>query len=190
MLQHRRALADGNRFFRYLLVDSSPQVGYDWLWSQYKQISANRAVSVCRALNKLQVDVAVHAQRLRADDPECELVLEPLDSWKPLLALIADGISEHISPPTAVASGHRGLAHKARALVHQWYLELPAHLSMNDHADTFEAVCSDMGVEMSLPDFRAPDVESILPAWLNRDELRADLESGSIGRCKCLGVRA
>jgi hypothetical protein len=109
-------------------------------------------------------------------DLDCDIFDIPAECEKHLQQL--KNIREHILPPGALASGQRGLAHKAAALVYMWHLEVGPSHALADFAESFESNTGDMGTEISLPDFvcsrRAAD--DLLPDWVQRQDLANDLE--------------
>eukprot|EP00969_Alexandrium_andersonii_P249989 11048062-Alexandrium_andersonii.AAC.1 len=85
MLMRREHVAESEangKVFRYLMADSSPQAGFDWLWSQLREVPESRAVAACRALNSLCLDVEAFCRRARAGDDEWQASYEPEPSWR------------------------------------------------------------------------------------------------------------
>jgi hypothetical protein len=160
---------------RFMWTDSSPVANHDWIWCQYTEVKSENLVRVCQAINDLTL--AVHQwhddQGFAQQDEGFDVneVMFPHPDWRDWLATIGSCVAEHICPPTALASGHRGVAHKCRAILHQWHLETPEGISLDDFADSFYCACSDMGVEMSIPDFRAAKVSELLPPWAFKSDL-------------------
>jgi len=164
---------------RYLWSDSSPQAEYDWLWSQIHEIHINVIVETFHAANRLQLMITLFVEQQQVAhnaDTSGHIApsLEPLECWRSLLQTLKN-IKEHIYHPTAVASGQRGLPHKIAAELHQWHFDVPVAVSLNAHADTFECHTSDMGIEISMPDFEVDNVDDLLPPWLQREDLHADI---------------
>lgn len=84
---------------------------------------------------------------------------------------IRDGIHEHVNPPAALRSGHRGLPDKASAEVHKWAMQVPPTVSLHSHAATYISHSGDMVVEMGLADFHVDgDVSRLLPRWFSGDD--------------------
>ena len=68
-----------------------------------------------------------------------------------------------------MGSGHRSLSDKAACEVFKWHLQHPITSDLFQHGASYVAHCSDMGVELSLPDFHVSgSVEALLPDWLHR----------------------
>eukprot|EP00974_Lingulodinium_polyedra_P053492 5138887-Lingulodinium_polyedra.AAC.1 len=108
---------------RVMLCDSSPQVHFDWLWSQFLEIPRDRLVPVYTAILQLARDVQAYASG--ETDEALKAKVDPEEAWRGNLKEIGESLRLHICPPTALASGHTSAVHKARALLHQWYLESP-----------------------------------------------------------------
>ncbi len=86
--------------------------------------------------------------------------------WAPLFHTICANMFEVISPPAALGSGRRGLAHKCALLVYSWSLGAPTTAKLRETARSYVSHTSDMGVELSMPDFHCPDPTVLLPEWM------------------------
>ena len=139
---------------RFVWSDASPVGEFDWLWSQYREVPRSGLVATCRALHALSGMVRTFASAECALDEDWEPPLDPLPTWLPHWQTIKQHIHEHTSPPTALASGQRSLAHTCRALLHQWFLEIPEGTSVSSFTDSIGCMCSDLGVESGNPRFR------------------------------------
>ena len=118
----------GRSTARFGHADSSPMAGYDWMWSQQIVIRTHQVVPVFKAI--------VKAQRY-LDEIADEIPDADLEDWTHADCGVSDGSSiaawlgtmrEHmlelINPPAALASGHRGLSHKASLLAFSWHLHM------------------------------------------------------------------
>ena len=101
--------------------------------------------------------------------------MDPQPEWKPLLKEVLN-IQEEIYTPGAMASGQKSLAHKCEVMAHQWHISIPPDVPLQEHADSYQFHCSDMGTEMTTSEFVVPSFENLLPPWVNRCQLRADLD--------------
>ncbi|CAE7488403.1 unnamed protein product, partial [Symbiodinium sp. KB8] len=112
----------------------------------------------------------LHQDFLDGDEPEkIRWPTSPLPEWVPWLQTLRSNIHEHINPPAAMGSGHRSLSDKAACEVFKWHLQHPITSDLFQHGASYVAHCSDMGVELSLPDFHVSgSVEALLPDWLHR----------------------
>ena len=62
-----------------------------------------------------------------------------------------------------------------------FHLDCPIDVPLKEYCDTIAGHTSDMGVEMSTPDFKLNDdegPESLLLAWIDREPLREDVGDG------------
>jgi hypothetical protein len=171
---------------RYALRDGSPQMGFNWLWQQHREIPRSKLVQVWQASIALRLSIDNHLRMLReqaGSDEEMEnadpLPKKPLGAWRPLLKIIALHVREHVDPPTALAGGYKGVAHLSEAIAHTWALQVPPHVSLEDHADSFMCHCGDMGNEFLISDFRVPSVQSLVAPWHNREPDRIDVDAAS-----------
>jgi hypothetical protein len=158
--------------------DSSPIAGYDWIWSQFHEIPRTKVIATFNAVSALTQAIAERVCELSVDEEgDAHQDGEVMDAaWTPWLQTIQANILEHISTPAALGSGHRSLAHKASAEVYKWGLQEPPG-QLVAHATSYIAHCSDMGVELGLPDFTIQgQCESLLPSWFHRDVLAPDIE--------------
>lgn len=66
-----------------------------------------------------------------------------------------------------MGSGHRGIAHKCGVLAFTWALGARPPLGdLRTTALSYVSHTSDMGVELSIPDFVCPDPMSLVPPWM------------------------
>ena len=170
----QEATAAGKRVHRFAWCDSSPILGYAWVWGQYKEVDNDKLVPVCQASHALADAVEAHGVAHPRGDGERPDV-DPLPEWRPHLELLGASVIEHISPPTAVASGQSGLLHKACALAHQWFLETPDIAALHAHTMSIECMCTDLGVEAGLVDLLASTASDLLPEWLHEAPIQADV---------------
>ena len=164
------------RCIRVGWTDASPLAGYDWLWSQFHEIPSSELIRCHAAVTSLQqatsAYVAEHEQEQEQADEDAAqpgLSVTPLAEWVPWLQLLKTHVREHINPPTALGIGHRSLADKASSEVYKWQLQMPPTADLAVHSNSYIAHCSDMGVELGLPDFEVSgSVSALLPRWLTR----------------------
>lgn len=175
---------------RYMWSDSSPMAGYDWLWSQYHEISRGSLVELHSAVRSLEVAMLGVAETLEpaaeGDTRAASLIAREFRAppkWEAWLRVISQSITEHINPPAALGSGFRGLEDKVKAVVFTWALQLDHSFSLGRYAESIVSHTSDMGVESSIPDFLVSRCEDLLPHWMDRRELIADVDDvGEVGR--------
>ena len=152
---------------------------HDWLWIQYKEIKHEDTVPTCQALFELMAAIQEYCEGLQIDEDHAGegVSLQPQPAWKPLLKQLL-AILHHVCPPTAVASGQRGVAHKVRAQCHSWYLETADAACLEGLRRSVENVCLDMGVEMGMPNFACKHADDVMPGWCARGDMRLDIEAG------------
>ena len=109
---------------RYMWSDSSPMLGYDWLWSQYHEIERTKLVTVAQAVWSFEQAFREHvAHLIQALDHDTtgntidHRELERRPEWAGWLDLIALNITEHINPPAALGQGFRDVQDKLKAIV-------------------------------------------------------------------------
>lgn len=79
---------------------------------------------------------------------------EPLPPrWGEWHARILANIKEHIDPPAALGSGHRGLGHKCSCVAYMWALQVHDPTCLRHIGDSFETHTPDLGVEAGVPRF-------------------------------------
>ena len=105
-------------------------MGYDWLWSTYHEICADKLLETFEAAVALQQSIADYVAGARQDretaggsagdaagkglgpDEVWQDRLVLLPQWKPWLETLSENVHQHINPPVALASGHSALADK------------------------------------------------------------------------------
>ena len=95
---------------------------------------------------------------LPAPSVDCERLLQDMSA----------NILEHVHIPVAVTSGQRSLVHKTSALAWAFFVD-GEHV--NSFVDSMRSFCSDMGVELGVPDFWVPGgcVKALLPKHLQEE---------------------
>ena len=175
MLQRR--LEYPQNMVRWAWADSSEVAGHDWYWSQFHELPQDQLTATVRAAHDLAAAVQAHvvAQVLTDHGRAGAKFRDPLPAWRPMLDQLAK-IHEHIPPPSALGSGHKGVPHKVGAQLFQWHLELPSNVSLEDFAASFASFTSDLGAEASLPNFHCKNMEEMLPPWVDRSLVRLDVD--------------
>ena len=159
---------------RYGWIDSSPVGGKDWLWHQVHEVPTSSIVDIFFAANALELKAKSYVSEQALSEASFPYNMTPLPEWTGYLQLLQN-IKEHIFTPAATSSGHRGTAHKAAVMVHQWHLDVPTEIPLQDYADSYAGMCLDFGTEESVPDFHyVGSPEDLLPRWIHRGGLRSD----------------
>jgi hypothetical protein len=107
LLQRQQSSQHREKVYRYAWSDSSPIGGFEWLWSQYHEILQANVIETYRAVVQLQRSIAWHVASFSEDG--LHAVSDAwLPEWMPMLETNSANIREHINPPVALGSGHRG----------------------------------------------------------------------------------
>ena len=160
--ESRRSRALGAHAVRWGLTDSSPQENRDWVWEQTWEMSAEDLAACFTAV----VSLAADARSMSEADLSAAMGETP-GVWHAWLPTIARSVRVHVSPPTAVTVGHRGIAHKAAAKLHSRFMECRDRSLLRAAMCCYRSHTSDMGTEFGLPDFLVRDsgLGSLLPQW-------------------------
>ena len=105
--------------------------------------------------------------------------LDAKAAWKDDLGVLSSCIREYIHPPAALASGHRGVAHKAGCEVFKWHLSVDPSITLIEHASVHMVHASDFGTKFGIPKFKTDNPERLLPPWIHRGKLELDIEEMS-----------
>ena len=180
----RRASKVNGRVYRFAHADSSPIAGFDWLWTQHTEIAEVAAPAAFQAICKLAAETKSYRADADAyaDDGEAladdahdagqwiidGMVENPPHIWDAWHKTICKSFFEVINPPSALGAGHRGVANKASHLMFATALHTPASTPLSTECDSFHAICTDMGIELSIADFLCKDPQELLPPWVGR----------------------
>ena len=159
---------------RWAWADSSPQKQYDWLWTQFHEMSLSDLAPTYDAVVAL-----VNAVQECSDECLLDAASMPPDEWNPWLSKLAQAFTFHVCPCSAMSSGQRSLVHKCACMMHQFCLELSSIDLVPSFCQTVASFTSDMGTELSLPDFRVDSARDLLGVW-DPSLLSADVEVGSL----------
>ena len=161
-------------------MDSSPQQGYDWVWAEFDELPLDQVVPVFAAVVNLSqltdslTDVTEDLDTAFFDGGGL-LTDEWLDLHEPIKA-----ITSYVCIPTALSSGQRTVAHKSAALLHALRMELTSKSALPEMLSSIRSFSSDMGTEISIPNFLLRDVAALLPGWLAAD-MFVDVDCGGSG---------
>ena len=147
-----------------------------WLWTQHVEIPVATVDKVFKAILYVQHELKEwHRIHFPLVDGE-NWWREPYVSsdWKAALKTIKENIFQIIDPPGAHGSGHRGAVHKASRVAFGWKLGADDREHLRDRAMTYMSHCSDMGVELSVPDFTCRDPTELLPEYMRNAGVRKD----------------
>ena len=187
-------LADG--YYRYILSDSSPQEGQDWIWTEWVQIAHSKTIPTFKAVLALQAAVARILEQLQRDaDKEAgqsnedqeqgdrgkirfqallhQLLLQE-NSWSCYLTTLEDALLRVTCSPVALGSGHRDVVHKCAAIAFSWSLHVGA-TNLERVMGEVVSHTTDLGVEHQLADFKTSNPLHLLPAWMQNNDMSDDL---------------
>ena len=177
MLQRKRL--GGRRHVRFGWADSTLQLTRDWLLSAHDSILEADLVRAAEAADGLI------AARFRREEwqrggadagSDDEIAAESqCDEYHDIL-LFALRRHDHI--PVALGRGATKLADKVAALLHSWCFETENRQDLDDFLSSFHSFTTDMGTEMGVSSFRfhRVDIADILPDWMHKAELQADID--------------
>ena len=177
-------------YVRYLWTDGTDLGGYQLQMSRHIRIHRSNLVPAMQAVHALSRDAVYLLQDKSVAShsaAQADLGLDSDDSWQaceidwpsaegPLPARLPQAVrtdlcsqlmlylEHHTSPPVAMGGGHANLSGKAAAMSFVTALECADEANFRDVLASTQAVCTDMGVEMGLPQFHSDGV-SLLPAW-------------------------
>ena len=109
---------------RYMMADSSTQVGTDWMVSCYTEVAGEDLLPLSDGLDRLMglrktSSLVGHSETHTAE-------ITSIDE------LITRSLSQHTRPPVGLGAGCGNLAHKAHALLHQFRLECESWSSVRE----------------------------------------------------------
>ena len=153
---------------RYVMVDSSSQVGADWMVTVVTEIAADQLVPVCTAVERIAAlrDTNKEARAATSGgdhEPDEADVLQEIQDME---ETIARAVCMHTLPPVAIGYGSSSLSHKASALCHQMRLERSSWSEVRWMAHTVCAFTTDLGTEHNL--YKVParvDLSELVPGF-------------------------
>ena len=122
----------------------------------------NVFVAVRRMQNASRAYADVHSD---SDGVVANWMVHTTADWEAWCKVILANTLHIVCPPAALGSGHRAVAHKCSHLAFAWMLSCSGDSA--DVAQTFVSHTSDMGVELSLPDFTVTSHSELLLAWVD-----------------------
>ena len=187
MLLHRRQHCSAKKL-RFGWADASPQHGRDWLVASYDCIDEKDVLPASRAVDALIAERIARGMRRESmgqqvdDDADNvlgeaeEFGMELREELVEMQSSLTLAIRRHDHPPVALGKGCHALSDKASALMYCWCLELSSLEDVCDFQNSFRAFTTDMGAEMGVAEFRHIDQSSLLPSWMNKLSLDADVD--------------
>ena len=152
---------------RFMLADSSPQVGRNWLWIDETRVMRAHLIRVCQSHTALCLQARIVALRWQRQEEalwRSEALLESLTS--PELMQHAKELErcivEHTYTPVSLGKWQSDVIGKGMALCHAMGLENPSQERLQHSLAEVRALCTDMGAEMNLTEIAIP----LYPTWV------------------------
>ena len=120
-----------------------------------RQVLRRHLIPCAKALLALQSLIKAFAAEVygEEDDDNGAIGMEPEDCWRPHLQLLTN-IQEHVYTPANLSAGCRNVPHKNSGTAWQMHVDIPSGIPLDDHMDCVVSSTTDMGDEMSGPQFR------------------------------------
>ena len=158
----------------YLLADSSPQAGEDYLLSTALMIASHdlERCFVAASYMRSSWDELLDAYKQEDREKLSNIALlrdEYGQTLKSCMAL-------HRFLPMALGSGASGLEHKTTALARAMFAETQTIPALHEVLSQVVSMTSDMGTEMGIANLAGFTLKEILPSWAVDSELEPDGE--------------
>ena len=135
----------------FLLCDSSPRAGVEWIYIEVYIIKASDVVAFSKAMRAIV--------RLRS------LPGDHRDEIRALSATMKKLLIYHILIPIGLGARYCSLAHKWAALLHALRIEAHDWAMVRDFMQSVINITSDMGTEAALKDVPSINPNVVLPGW-------------------------
>ena len=156
----------GQDFVVYMLADSSPRGGRDWLMAEMYVITDAALLSLCQLQGEI---LRLRAER-ELDDEEAKDELRRLSSEMHGL------VWHHLLVPVALGLGETGLHQKFTALLHALRLEASSWRHVNRVSVRVVSWTTDYGTECGIAEAPRVDAGALLPHWREYEEPEPDPE--------------
>ncbi|CAE7825398.1 SHE10 [Symbiodinium sp. CCMP2456] len=156
----------------YLWADSSPQGGVDWLLSIVSFAKQDSLADLVSAASFLQESTKHFEAACAIDDKD--RMLEIARKRHECGVLVKSTLGLHRQIPMALGSAHTSLEHKVRCMCRKLYAESQSISALRQLLSRVRSMTTDMGTEMSIPDYEAAGLESVLPAFMLEPELLSE----------------
>lgn len=148
------------RQYHFVMADSSPQFGRDWLLIEATTIASEDVERFVDLTKQLHTISSILAQaRLEntgegqtdADDPHTQEVLQYIEAYRELSAELSGLMEVHAFPPTGIGCRRAGLLWKFHAALHAFYLDLGSWKRVKEWcSQEVVALTCDLGTESAL----------------------------------------
>ena len=163
-------------FRMYLLADSSPQAGQDYLLSTALMIACNDLEKCVAASSYMRSSWQELVEAYKRDDHETFADIVLLRNQHGMT--LASCINVHRFLPMALGSGASGLEHKTTALARAIFAETQSVSDLQSVLSQVVSMTSDMGTEMFIADMAGFTLREILPTWAVDADLELDVDAG------------
>ena len=151
---------------RFILADSSPQAGHDWLICKVRCIDASRLKVVFEAISALAHDAKRAADENMAfeDDDEPCLAHERLDRAA-MFDILKRALEVSTLPPLALGLGRTTLTDKICTLLFGVFLDHGFEY-LEEFLDSIISITTDMGTELGMGDYQCEAATNLLPNYV------------------------
>ena len=171
---------------RFLLIDSSPQLGRNWLWIDETSVSTDQIIPAAAAQTQLTLQLQLFlakVPRLYQSTPSVRVAAEEILEVGDLCAhsalqasqTILQSATEHTYTPVCLGNWKSDAVGKASALCHALGLENPTCGKLTKALAEVRALCTDMGAELSFTEL----LVNLTPSWMETPVPRS-MEIGSL----------
>ena len=160
----------------YLLSDSSPQAGYDYLLSTCLMIKSDDLLACSKAARSLRSSWEAFLAAYKADDGDrmAAIAQERYEAGRTL----KEGLSVHRLLPMAIGAGASDLEHKSSALARALFAETQTQQEVSAALSRVVSVTTDMGTEKGFAEMSGTRLREILPSWALDGPLQEDADAG------------
>ena len=161
-------------FVLYLLADSSPQAGHDYLLSTAVMIRRDELQKCADAVKYMRASWDDFVSAYKNDDHN---KMKDIATSRQLHGCtLKSCILTHRLLPMAMGSGASGLDHKASALARSLFAETQSLPDLQRVLSQVVSFTTDMGTEFSIADMTGLTLKEILPSWASEGQLERDFD--------------
>ncbi|CAE7253642.1 unnamed protein product, partial [Symbiodinium necroappetens] len=161
-------------FVLYLLADSSPQAGHDYLLSTAVMIRRDELQKCADAAKYMRASWDDFVSAYKNDDHN---KMKDIATSRQLHGCtLKSCILTHRLLPMAMGSGASGLDHKASALARSLFAETQSLPDLQRVLSQVVSFTTDMGTEFSIADMAGLTLKEILPSWASEGQLERDFD--------------
>ena len=147
---------------RYVMADSSPKHGRNWLWIAEDAVRTDSSVALM--LDGWSLVEALR-QHSRQEDTQEDVGVFSDDRILRLANNLLHGLEFYVHTPVVLGSGQCGVVQEAVAMTHVFTIACRARYErLTAYMSEVKALCTDMGTEMGMSSLQV-QAHEILPAW-------------------------